>query len=384
MKKLLVLIATLFSINVYAQTVVLDAGHGGPGVPGAISVLGEKESHINLEIVLEAGKILAERYPSINVRYTRKTDVDVTLAERSAFTNRIGADIFITVHCNAMRREAANGYAVYIIGTGSDQRERPVYDWKDNQTKKQQITTYDENGNEVQQNYDKSSPESQLFFGQQTETYNTESLRLANIMLDELAKANLPVAAHATRPIPRDVMVLWNTACPSALLECLFLTNQHDAKEIKKPSVKKQFAEVVAETVASYFGLEPGQKVQHSEAKPEAVVAAQQAAQQAATQASKPAQSASQGTSKASKPAAAAPSKNYYGVQIFVINRQLPAQSPEYKGFKVNCEKINGKYYYFACPNTSLSKVKADYPKVKKAFPGSYIIEYSNGFVRRP
>ena len=79
---------------------VIDAGHGGhdTGALGAYS----REKDINLKVALAFGKYVESNCGDVKVIYTRKTDVFIPLQERANIANRNNADLFISVHTNAL------------------------------------------------------------------------------------------------------------------------------------------------------------------------------------------------------------------------------------------------------------------------------------------
>lgn len=76
--------------------VFIDPGHGGSD-PGAVSRI--KEAEYTLTYALELGRILTGL--GIQVKYSRATDVYVSLAERAKMANQWGADYYISIHFNA-------------------------------------------------------------------------------------------------------------------------------------------------------------------------------------------------------------------------------------------------------------------------------------------
>ncbi len=80
------------------EKVILDAGHGGYE-PGAI-YNGRKEKDDTLQLTLAVGKILEEN--GISTLYTRTADVYNSPQEKAEIANRSGADLFISIHRNAM------------------------------------------------------------------------------------------------------------------------------------------------------------------------------------------------------------------------------------------------------------------------------------------
>lgn len=86
--------------DIHPFIIVIDPGHGGRD-PGTVHH-GLRES----DIVLNISHLVAERlshHPGIQVYMTRHTDVFVALAQRPVFANQIGADLFLSIHVNAVR-----------------------------------------------------------------------------------------------------------------------------------------------------------------------------------------------------------------------------------------------------------------------------------------
>ena len=81
-------------------TLVIDAGHGGhdAGALGAYS----KEKDINLNVALAFGRLVEENCPDVKVVYTRKRDVFIPLQRRADIANDNKADLFISIHTNAL------------------------------------------------------------------------------------------------------------------------------------------------------------------------------------------------------------------------------------------------------------------------------------------
>ena len=71
-----------------------------------------------LSVVLKVGKLIEQNCPNVKVIYTRNTDVFVELYQRAKIANRNKADLFISIHCNAVdKNTSANGIETYIMGT---------------------------------------------------------------------------------------------------------------------------------------------------------------------------------------------------------------------------------------------------------------------------
>jgi len=92
--------------------VVIDPGHGGPD-PGAIGIGGIRETDVVLEVSKIVKNLLSEK--GVNVKLTRRNEVDLDLPPRVSFANNSDADIFVSIHANASRgkRKDINGLETF-------------------------------------------------------------------------------------------------------------------------------------------------------------------------------------------------------------------------------------------------------------------------------
>ncbi len=101
------------------RRVVLDPGHGGQD-PGATGPTGLREKDVALDIAHRAAPLIA-RELGISTLLTRDADVFVPLEERTARANAFGADLFISIHCNATERGGSSGVMTFVLDDAKDQ-----------------------------------------------------------------------------------------------------------------------------------------------------------------------------------------------------------------------------------------------------------------------
>jgi N-acetylmuramoyl-L-alanine amidase len=98
--------------------VVLDPGHGGKDA-GAMGSEGLKEKDVTLDIARRAAAVLGAQ--GIQVILTRADDRFVSLEERTARANAFGADLFVSIHCNASESRVHRGVEAYVLDTTRDE-----------------------------------------------------------------------------------------------------------------------------------------------------------------------------------------------------------------------------------------------------------------------
>ena len=100
------------------RRLVLDPGHGGHD-PGASGHSGLREKDVTLDVAHRAAPLIA-RELGIATLLTRDTDVFVPLDERTARANAFGADLLISIHCNANDDGSGRGVATFVLDDSSD------------------------------------------------------------------------------------------------------------------------------------------------------------------------------------------------------------------------------------------------------------------------
>jgi N-acetylmuramoyl-L-alanine amidase len=98
--------------KIYKNIVVLDAGHGGKD-RGA-SHNGTYEKNINYKIIYTLAKTYFDSPDStVKAYWSRYNDTFISLSARAAFAQKVGADLFVSLHMNSARNTSANGMEVY-------------------------------------------------------------------------------------------------------------------------------------------------------------------------------------------------------------------------------------------------------------------------------
>ena len=244
--RLIFLIFLSTSLNIlYSQTninsnftVVIDPGHGGKD-PGAVSN-GYYEKIIALSTSLKLGRILEEN--NIDVVYTRNNDVFVNLIERANIANRSGAQLFLSIHCNAHSSQAY-GAETFVLGLHANQRNFEVAK-KENSViflEDDYINQYD--------GFDPSDPESVISLMVMQEDYLEKSILAAeyiqNGFVNKLKRKDRDVKQAG-------FIVLKYTTMPSVLIELGFLTNKTEGAYLNSLNGQKELADAIATAVIKY------------------------------------------------------------------------------------------------------------------------------------
>lgn len=219
--------------------VVLDPGHGGKDY-GAI-YHDYIEKNIALNVALKVGKIL-ERESSVDVIFTRKTDVFIELDERPNIANRAKANVFVSIHCNGESKKTAFGTETFVIGSTKSASNLEV-------AKKENDVIHLEKDKVKYDGFNPDSPESIIGIGVQQEAYRDQSIDLAS-RVEEIFTENLKRKKRGVKQAP--FWVLHKTAMPSILIELGFLSYKSEGEYLNSDSGQDELAESIAKAILGY------------------------------------------------------------------------------------------------------------------------------------
>ena len=230
------------------RTLVIDPGHGGrqPGTVGKRIY----EKDINLAVSLRLGALIQEWYPDVRVLYTRTGDETVDIYARGEFANKNKADLFISIHANAVsekaseeERNATSGSETYILGLHRTEENLKVAMLENSSITDEQ--NYESNYD----GFDPSSPEAYIMFSLMQNVYMEKSLQMAELVQNELQ--NGPVKRN--RGVHQaGFVVLWKTYAPSILIELGFVSNPQEELVMMNPDNQREIAECIFRAFRQY------------------------------------------------------------------------------------------------------------------------------------
>jgi N-acetylmuramoyl-L-alanine amidase len=214
--------------------IVIDPGHGGHD-PGA-KVKGLTEAELTLDIALRLEKLLVAKQPGVEVVLTRRADAYVQLEERTAMANRVGADLFLSIHANASDAAAARGIETYFLNFAANPEAEAVAARENADSSKTMRNLPDivkaiATNNKIDESRD---------FAAMVQASMYEKLRPVNKDLRNLGVKQAPF------------MVLIGATMPSVLAEISFMTNRQEGALLKTEKYRQQIAEALYQGVMRY------------------------------------------------------------------------------------------------------------------------------------
>jgi N-acetylmuramoyl-L-alanine amidase len=217
--------------------IIIDPGHGGkdPGTVG-YGKLKEKDVVLNISKML---KNMLEKRLDVEVLMTRDSDRAVALRERSAFANRHGGKLFISVHANAVKDRSAKGVETWCLGVGKSKSDRAIAE------KENSVIRYEDSWEE----YNDLTDDNYILLAMAQNAFNQESHNLAAAVQKELPKA---IGSRNRGVKQANFYVLVGTSMPKILVEVGFISNPSEGKKLKKREYQEKVAERIFAGVKNF------------------------------------------------------------------------------------------------------------------------------------
>ncbi|WP_055108946.1 N-acetylmuramoyl-L-alanine amidase family protein [Paenibacillus ihumii] len=180
------------------KKVFIDAGHGGKD-PGAVGY-GLQEKDIVLAVSLGIKQQLESQYDGVQVQLSRSTDVYLTLKERTDLANKAGADLLVSIHCNA--GGGAGGFETFRYSSAT-----------------------------------------------------TASTSFQNVLHGEILTALKPFGVIDRGKKSKNLHMVRESKMPAVLTENLFIDVASDAARLKRPEVIDAIIQGHVSGIAKYLGL---------------------------------------------------------------------------------------------------------------------------------
>lgn len=258
MKSIRILLMTLMiAVGAFACaasksfTLVIDAGHGGhdSGAKGAMSY----EKNINLKVALAFGKYVERNCPDVKVVYTRKTDVFVPLYQRAEIANRNKANLFVSVHTNALAKgRISRGFETYTLGDGRSHGTKTNLDVA---KRENSVIFMEKDYKQHYVGYDPNSPESNIMFEFVQDHNMQQSVAFAKLLQQNVCS----LAGRVNKGVHQDnFAVLRLTSMPACLIELGFITTPDEEQALNNPAVVDKIARGIYNAFAEYKNRQAG------------------------------------------------------------------------------------------------------------------------------
>ncbi len=199
------------------RIVVIDAGHGGidPGNLGT-GRYKVREKDIALSVSLKVGKYIQDNFKDVRVIYTRTTDVLVDLEERARIANRAGADLFISIHCDAFTKSSVQGSTSIVMGQNHDDDNMRIAKQENS------VIFLEDNYEEKYEGFDPNKPESYIALTLYQNAFMFQSISFAQKVQNQF-RERVQRKDRGVKQQP--LMVTKMAVMPAVLVELGFLTN---------------------------------------------------------------------------------------------------------------------------------------------------------------
>ena len=229
-------------------TLVIDAGHGGkdPGCRGSYS----KEKDLTLKAALALGRLIEDKCPDVKVVYTRKSDVYLELSKRAEIANRNKADLFISIHINAVPGgKIVRGYQTWTLGRGETTGKKGIMENLDVAKRENSVIFLEKDYKQTYKGFDPNSPESNIMFEFLQDHNMEKSVELAKYLQSTVCAATgrQNQGAHQN-----NLAVLRLTSMPGCLCELGFISTPDEENFMNSAEAPSLYARGIYQAIMKY------------------------------------------------------------------------------------------------------------------------------------
>ena len=223
------------------RVIVIDPGHGGKdhGCNGH----GSTEKLIVLRIAQRLKEKLQMRNSNFDIILTRNKDEFIPLYKRAEIANKAQADLFLSIHCNAIHHQGVHGSETYVMGLHKEKENLAVA------KRENSSILLEKNYRENYGGFDPNSSEGHIFLTMYQTAYREQSIRLAELVENQLSD----IGGRRSRGVKEaGFVVLRATTMPSVLIENGFLTNPTESRYLNSNTGVELMSEGICQAVLHY------------------------------------------------------------------------------------------------------------------------------------
>jgi len=230
-----------FKSEYKVKTIVIDAGHGGRD--GGCSGKHSLEKVINLKIAKKVKAGIERQFPEMTVIMTRDKDVFIPLHKRAKIANENEADLFLSIHCNAIRStKHIHGSESYVLGLHNAERNLEV-------AKRENDVIFLEEDYEHNYGFDPNSPAGHIMMS----AFQNSNLEQSILFAEKIETHIKLQTPHRSRGVKQaGFHVLREVSMPSVLLETGYLTSKKDEEFLSNEQGQNYIASAIVNALSDF------------------------------------------------------------------------------------------------------------------------------------
>lgn len=328
--------------------VVIDPGHGGND-PGAMGRKG-KEKNINLNVAIKLGKLIEKNCKDTKVVYTRRSDIFVPLHKRAEIANGAKANLFISIHTNAVAQRNSNvrGTETYTLGLHRTEENLEVA------KKENSVILIEDNYKQRYAGFNPNSSESYIIFEFMQDKNMSQSVNFATLVQKQFKGYNrIDKGVHQA-----GFLVLRETSMPSVLIELGYISNPSEESYLLSEKGTSDLSSAIYKAFVNYKNNTPKKVTNRAQDKndnKDSIIGNEESHEKESTL--------------------------VFKIQIMASDRVLPQNSKQFKGLKpVDYYKENGLFKYTYGEDEDYNNIlRTKRRQVDHKFKDAFIIAFKNG-----